>query len=74
VTLLNAADASKRLGWRSRFGVYKLIAHHGLPHIRIGDVIRFDPDDLDRWVQLQKTKAACCSTCGQHIRRLRKVG
>jgi len=72
MTLINATDAAKRLGW-SRFGLYKLVARQGIPHIRVGKVVRFDPADLDRWIELQKTKAHQCSTCGQHLRRLRKV-
>jgi excisionase family DNA binding protein len=71
--LLNATDAARKLGW-SRYGLYKLVARYGVPHIRIGDSMRFDPADLDAWVKLQKMKAHTCTTCGQHLRRLRKVG
>ncbi len=72
MTLINASEAAKQIG-RSRFGLYKLVARHGIPHVRIDGVLSFDPADLDRWIALQKTKAHHCSACGQHVRRLRKV-
>lgn len=71
--LINAAAAAEKLGW-TRAGLYKLVARKGLPHIRIDGVLRFDPADLDRWIEVQKTKAHRCPTCAQSILRLRRVG
>ena len=33
--------------------VRRLVAENRLPHIKIGRLVRFDPDQLDAWVQAQ---------------------
>ena len=45
-----------------------------LPHVTLGRSVRFDPDDLDRFIDLLKKRAATCTTCGQALRHLRKAG
>jgi Helix-turn-helix domain len=50
ITLIDAISASQRL--RLSPTSLKLGARNGLiPHYRIGDQIRFDPVELDRWVR-----------------------
>jgi excisionase family DNA binding protein len=71
--LIDAFGAAKKLGFSTRSGLYHAIARHGIPHVRLGDSLRFDPADLDRYIDLLKKRAHTCPSCGQHTRRLRKV-
>ena len=73
--LLTAVDAAKQLGY-SRFGLYKATQRFGIPHIRIGTLIRYDEADLDRFIAMMKTRTDRCPTCAQSVRHLRtrKVG
>lgn len=48
--LLSASDVAKYLRI-SRQMIYKLVASHELPSIRIGKAIRFNRDDIDTWIQ-----------------------
>ncbi len=70
--LITADAAAKKLGW-SRYGLYKAVAKFGIPHLRFGDLLRFDPDDLDSWIEMQKRRTHTCPQCGQSTRRLRRV-
>ena len=69
--LITAKDAAQKLGF-SRSGLYHAITRHGIPHVRIGDSLRFDPADLDRYIELLKKRAYVCPTCGQHLPRRRR--
>ena len=70
IQLLTAVDAAKKLGY-SRFGLYKATQRFGIPHIRIGTLIRYDEADLDRFIEMLKSRSERCPTCAQSVRRLR---
>lgn len=72
MTLINAKEAAHKLGF-TRAALYNAVARHGIPHVRIGEAMRFDPIDLDRYIDLLKKRAYICPTCGQHTRRLRRA-
>lgn len=72
--LINADAAAAKLGC-TRKSLYAAVARHGVPHVRLGESIRFDPVDLDRFIELLKTRGRCCPTCGQvRLRPMRRVG
>lgn len=71
--LIDATKAAEKLGYRSRFALYKAVSRHAIPHVRIGECLRFDPAELDRYIDLLKKRDGKCPTCAQHV-RLRRVG
>lgn len=73
MTLIDATAAAQKLGYPTTSGLYHAIQRHGIPHVRIGESIRFDPADLDRYIELLKKRVHICPQCGQHTRRLRRA-
>jgi excisionase family DNA binding protein len=66
--LLSPAQLARNLGL-SVFTVYRLAESRKIPHFRLGSghgCIRFDPAELDRWLQGQHVAAK------DETRRLRK--
>lgn len=53
--LLKIEEVAKRMGV-SRTWIYKKCRAGILPHFRIGRMIRFDPEDLEKWIQDHKVK------------------
>jgi excisionase family DNA binding protein len=53
--LLDAKAAAQRLGL-SRPTVYRLAACGDLPSVRLGDAVRFDPQDITRFVTAKKAR------------------
>lgn len=49
--LLSVSDVAKSLRISCQM-VYKLVAIHELASIRIGKAIRFNPDDINAWIQI----------------------
>ena len=47
--LLTIAEVADRLGVQVRH-VRRLVAERRIPYIKWGHLIRFDPDDLERWL------------------------
>ena len=48
--LLTVEDVAQRLQV-SIHGVYKLIARRGIPYMKIGNRVRFDPGALEAWIK-----------------------
>lgn len=48
--LVDASAVAKRLGV-SRFRIYELARTGALPHVRIGRSMRFDPQQLEQWIE-----------------------
>ncbi len=47
--LLDVHSLAVRLGVRVRY-IRRLIAERRIPYIKLGHFIRFDPDEIDEWV------------------------
>jgi len=47
--LLTIAEVADRLGVQVRH-VRRLVAERRIPYIKWGRLIRFDPDDIERWL------------------------
>ena len=49
VVLLDVVALAERLGVTSRF-VRRLVSERRVPFLKIGKFVRFDPREIDRWV------------------------
>ena len=47
--LLTVAEVAERLGVQVRH-VRRLVAERRIPYIEWGHLIRFDPDDIEQWL------------------------
>lgn len=47
--LLDVDDAAVRLGVTVRF-VRRLVAERRIPYVKVGKFVRFDPADVERWI------------------------
>lgn len=47
--LLTARELEERIGIR-RARLYELVRSGAIPHVRLGESIRFDPDRIRRWI------------------------
>lgn len=47
--LLDVDDAAVRLGVTVRF-IRRLVAERRIPYIKVGKFVRFDPADLEAWI------------------------
>ncbi|MFN3217906.1 MAG: helix-turn-helix domain-containing protein [Acidimicrobiales bacterium] len=48
--LIDIDGLAARLGVTERF-VRRLVAERRIPFLKIGKFVRFDPDEIDRWVE-----------------------
>lgn len=55
--LIDIAGVAERLGVTERH-VRRLIAGRRIPFIKWGHLIRFDPDEVDRWIDEARRPAA----------------
>jgi excisionase family DNA binding protein len=55
--LLDIPAAAERLGITERH-VRELIYRKRIPYLKVGRLVRFDPADLDTWVEASKVPAA----------------
>ncbi len=51
--LIDIAGLAERLGVTERF-VRRLIAERRVPFFKVGKFIRFDSNDIDRWIEAQR--------------------
>jgi excisionase family DNA binding protein len=51
--LMDIPQAAKRLGVTARF-VRRLVAERRIPHYKVGHFVRFDPNEIDDWLQAQR--------------------
>ena len=51
--LLDITQLAERLGVSERF-VRRLVEERRIPFLKIGKYVRFDPDDVDRWIAHQR--------------------
>jgi excisionase family DNA binding protein len=49
-------DVTDRLGVNERY-VRRLIAERRLPYLKIGHLIRFDPNDIEHWIAKARVAA-----------------
>lgn len=56
IKLLTTAQAAERLGLSLKY-VYRLCDEKKLPYIRVGTAIRFDPAELDAWIDARRVPA-----------------
>lgn len=54
--LLSAKETAKRLAISER-SLWSLTNAKQIPHLRIGRTLRFDPRDLDAWIERRKREA-----------------
>ncbi len=57
VVLLDVAALAERLGVTSRF-VRRLVSERRVPFLKIGKFVRFDPREIDMWVDERRQPAA----------------
>ena len=50
VPLLDLPAVAERLGVNHRH-VRRLVAEHRIPYLKWGHLLRFDPDELEAWLQ-----------------------
>jgi excisionase family DNA binding protein len=55
-SLLNAEQTAKRLAISPRT-LWSLTNTKEIPHLRIGRAVRYDPRDLDVWIERRKREA-----------------
>lgn len=55
-SLLNAEQTAKRLAISERT-LWSLTNAKEIPHLRIGRAVRYDPRDLDVWIERRKREA-----------------
>ncbi len=53
--LLDIDGAAQHLNVSERF-VRRLIEEHRITYVKVGKYVRFDTDDLDRWIELRKVQ------------------
>jgi len=53
LSLLDSAQAAYRLGVTERL-IRRLVAERRIPFVRVGRFVRFDPDDIDAWIEEAK--------------------
>jgi excisionase family DNA binding protein len=53
---LNLAGAAEYLGTTSRH-VRRLVQERRIPFIKVGHLVRLDPDDLDQWLLANRVEA-----------------
>jgi excisionase family DNA binding protein len=58
-------DVADRLGVNERY-VRRLIAERRVPYLKIGHLIRFDPNDIDQWIA--QTRVAAIEFGRSHAR------
>lgn len=51
--LLSAQEVAVRLGTSPRH-VRRLVEQKRIPYLKIGHFVRFDPDEIERWVENQR--------------------
>jgi excisionase family DNA binding protein len=49
VGLLDVGGAAERLGVTVRF-VRRLVAERRIPYVKVGKFVRFDPVEVERWI------------------------
>ncbi len=50
---LSAVEAAKYLGLTHRH-ILSLRTRHEIPYIKLGRLVRFDPDQLDAWINARR--------------------
>ena len=53
VALMNSEQFAARLGVTPRF-VRRLVEQRRVPFLKIGKFVRFDPDEIERWIAGQR--------------------
>jgi excisionase family DNA binding protein len=56
-TLFDIAQVAARLGVTIRH-VRRLVFEHRIPYVKWGHLLRFDPADIDEWIDQHRTPAA----------------
>jgi hypothetical protein len=54
--LINARDAAVKLGYRTPKALAEAVRKQGIPHVKIGRLLRFDPVELDQYIEVLKAR------------------
>jgi excisionase family DNA binding protein len=54
--LLDITEVADRCGVRVRF-IRRLVAERRIPYIKLGHLLRFDPDEIAAWLDSQRVDA-----------------
>jgi len=65
--LMDIGGVAERLGVRVRY-VRRLVAERRIPYIKLGHLLRFDPAQIDEWVERSRVEEAL-PTAGRGRRR-----
>lgn len=55
-SLMDIVEVAERLGITVRY-VRRLVAERRIPFVKFGHLLRFDPGDIDAWVESAKVEA-----------------
>ena len=53
--MLDIAGLAKHLGVTERF-VRRLVEDNRVPYLKIGKFVRFDPNEIDRWLDTKRVE------------------
>jgi excisionase family DNA binding protein len=53
--LMSVKDLSKELSL-SESGIYQMVSQKRIPHIKLGRTVRFDTDDIRKWLGKNKNE------------------
>ena len=54
-SMLDIAGLAKHLGVTERF-VRRLVEDNRVPYLKIGKFVRFDPNEIDRWLDTKRVQ------------------
>jgi excisionase family DNA binding protein len=66
--LLDIDEVADSLGVSHRF-VRRLVAERRIPFVKVGKFVRFDPAELNVWIDGQRVGVSPKATSGSRIRR-----
>jgi len=55
--LISTKEAAKRVGISTRT-LYRYTEHNRIPFIKLDGVLRFEPNDIERFIERRKVRAA----------------
>lgn len=55
MNLIDIRELSKRLSV-SKFTIYSWVSRGRIPYVKTGRLVRFDPDEIDTWINEHRVK------------------
>jgi excisionase family DNA binding protein len=70
--LLDVPAVAERLGVRVRF-IRRLIAERRIPYIKLGHLVRFDPTEIDAWVDTARVQTDLAGTAPEAASAAKRI-